>query len=1139
MKQYLKYILIAAALGAFAALAYGQAEDMKQFKGDPLNRAKNYMSGNLVQTVFYNYGLVGNIGEISGEWPIGTGNEYVGDVSPLVGIEFIHPSGDTLRSVCTTDGPRGSPDGPAGGGAFWGFEALPGFNAPGLGGRDPLVAMSNQDSTWPSIWPDKFYSDSLSGDKGWARDHNDPGWRGSWNGYFGKDVMNADQETYFQMDDHADLEWFMRTDSLGNPQYYYPLDADTSRRGLGLRVLVRGLQWAHFMAQDVIFWLYEVTNISDKTYDKVSFGMVVGTLSGGRQDSNDDLADFDIENDITYSYDNPLTNNASPGWDPVSDNILVGYVGYAFLESPGNPLDGIDNDGDSQDPSSPRLTGDVLSQMLQPRAFVPGQQIILIDYDTYERTISQFPISGALRFDVHGREYMIEPGVQVVEDGGNGIDDNLNGLIDERGGHQDLAYVNYFTGAGLSDLLLDEARDDGIDNDGDWDLLTDDVGSDGVPASGGDAGEADGQPTNGEPHFDKTDIDESDQIGLTAFDYFAPSNAVRMRDDEAIWTRMTPGHFTPEESLHVARDGDFIYGSGYFPLRPGQTERFSMALAYGEDLADITDNKITVQQIYDDNYNFARPPEKPTLWAVPGDGRVTLYWDGRASEASLDPVCHCYDFEGYKIYRSTDAAFNEVFTVTDGLGRKVFHQPIEQFDLDNSLAYVDTTYFQHVDSAKCDSFHADTTQTWTYVWCYRDSLIEDSNAVSVSGFFPLIRNSVIYYLGDNSGLQHSWVDTTVENGQTYYYALVAYDRGDINRGILPAENSKTILQARNGDLTLDINTVVVTPRAPVLGYEPPEFSLIEHFNGSGTGTIAIETVDPGQVQDDRVYSFKFDRPTSTSSVSYSILRSFEGQTDTLVDLAPLTVEQNLLVQAQRFGSYYDSLFNLEPGTFDPVRYFGVAGSQIYDGQRAYILTPWQESLIQAASGWADTSKGLYDFIFNLANYGNVYLFGTALPGDFLIEWGNGVVDTSQYFNWYNLLEWPATPVDFRIKNQSTNEYINFAFDELPATTNGMVDHGEVIIFMEDTLITWSLEFRERPANGDTIRPSAGDELLLRLYQSYTSRDEFRYTTKAAKVNPDAVDLDRINVYPNPYVAASPQEPPNQYAAGARRTANYI
>ena len=35
-----------------------------------------------------------------------------------------------------------------------------------------------------------------------------------------------------------------------------------------------------------------------------------------------------------------------------------------------------------------------------------------------------------------------------------------------------------------------------------------------------------------------------------------------------------------------------------------------MALAYGEDLNDITDNKITVQQIYDENYNFARPPEK-------------------------------------------------------------------------------------------------------------------------------------------------------------------------------------------------------------------------------------------------------------------------------------------------------------------------------------------------------------------------------------------------------------------------------------------------------------------------------------------------------------------------------------------------
>ena len=93
MNRYHLYKIIAAAsvvILAVSAISFSPNE-IEYYKGNALNRAKNIMSGNLVQTTFYNYGLVGNTGEISGEWPIGTGNEYVGDVSPLVGIEFVHP----------------------------------------------------------------------------------------------------------------------------------------------------------------------------------------------------------------------------------------------------------------------------------------------------------------------------------------------------------------------------------------------------------------------------------------------------------------------------------------------------------------------------------------------------------------------------------------------------------------------------------------------------------------------------------------------------------------------------------------------------------------------------------------------------------------------------------------------------------------------------------------------------------------------------------------------------------------------------------------------------------------------------------------------------------------------------------------
>ncbi len=123
-------------------------QNLEDYKGDGLYRLSNTHSGNKVRTLFYNYGLVADIGEVSGEWPIGTGNYYVGDVLPLVGVEFVHPVGDTLRSVVNSFGPRaGNEFGTDG--RFWGFEPLPGFAATLSPDPDipPRVAMSHDPNT--------------------------------------------------------------------------------------------------------------------------------------------------------------------------------------------------------------------------------------------------------------------------------------------------------------------------------------------------------------------------------------------------------------------------------------------------------------------------------------------------------------------------------------------------------------------------------------------------------------------------------------------------------------------------------------------------------------------------------------------------------------------------------------------------------------------------------------------------------------------------------------------------------------------------------------------------------------------------------------------------------------------------------
>jgi hypothetical protein len=264
---------------------------------------------------------------------------------------------------------------------------------------------------------------------------------------------------------------------------------------------------------------------------------------------------------------------------------------------------------------------------------------------------------------------------------------------------------------------------------------------------------ADGRPdplAPGEPNFEYTDLDESDQIGLTSFNSWSWSSASAIKNDELVWVRNAPGNFS---DIQNNEDIVFTFGSGYISLKKGEIKRISMAFLFGENLPDLLTTAETVQDIYNKNYRFFKPPDKPTVWAVPDDKKVTLYWDTKAEE-SVDPITG-EDFEGYVIYRSTRPDFADILTVTDGRGASYLYEPLK-----------DVNGFE----AKWD-----INNNW-------------------KGYHPIPYQGrgLSYYLGDNTGFVHTFVDSNnVINGQTYYYAVVAYDHGD-SLGIPPSETSKKI-----------------------------------------------------------------------------------------------------------------------------------------------------------------------------------------------------------------------------------------------------------------------------------------------------------------------------------------------------------
>ncbi|PLX25125.1 MAG: hypothetical protein C0600_12330, partial [Ignavibacteria bacterium] len=659
-------------------------------------------------------------------------------------------------------------------------------------------------------------------------------------------------------------------------------------------------------------------------------------------------------------------------------------------------------------------------------------------------------------------------------------------------------------------------------------------------------------------NIDKTDVDESDQVGLTSFQYFTPASDITLADDEDLWDRMAPGFFDVPKSIINNRpqrgeDGDFMYGSGYFPLLAGSTERFSLALVYGggqggfsTDIADLLKHRETVQKIYNSNYRFPVAPDKPTLKAVAGDGQVTLYWD-RKAEQSFDPVLKEFDFEGYKIYKATDPNFIDAATVTNADGIVVGFKPLVQFDLINNIQ----GYFRP-----------------------SPALFE-----TVSG-----RS---YNLGNNSGLEHSYVDEEVENGRTYYYAVVAYDRGNEQTDIFPAENSKRIRLTATGSPELDINTAVVVPNAPVAGFvEPLSGVVLPDDNSVATGEVAYETIDPMRLENN-TYVVTFQDVMSDNvdndndgivdqddfqeiaqiTTTYSVLnRTEQVYAFTILDTLPVKLpHENLSVSdilvRDNGGPVDPSRYRIDerrgdirptsPGSLSGefeilYRYYPVyrspyiknspyvseaIDSDIFDGLQLNFQNDWQIKLVDSLSGFrtANPQKSMiYTFATTdiLLGPGDT-LRGARYPSDYEIRFEDEIIDTSAA-----LYGSPEIPVNFTVYNVTEDHRIPFIFVDTDG--NARLSKTDQLAFFDlkqngDPVFTWIMAFENRPSvPEDTVFDfGAGEMVELRTTKPFRNGDQYSFAPSLPEVNEQQAtsQLDRVGVVPNPYVSATTHESP--------------
>lgn len=1182
-------------------------------RGDPFAREKSDIDGNNVRTSIFNTGMTGRTGAVPGEvpyeWPKNTRRHYIALTGLFVGAQVEAVSGATTYIV---DLPRYRSD-PNDDSRSWTFEPVAGY----ANSQSESIARSDDPDTWPDFWPDKL------------EDTADPGWRGAWSGFFGKDVFNADQELYYKMSDDQYSRY------LDNR--YFPDSTDHSRGGLGILSETRVLAWSQVLINDVVFVIHEVKNDGTEDLARTGVTLWLADLVGGDGDTSDDEPFYDLLEDVAFMSDRDGRGNEA------FEGVNVGAAVATFLETPGNALDRIDNDGDGTtniaigevgEENSPVITADLITgedatngrddndnglidenetyvpqgapgspdfqrgvgyadfidndadgeengpivttemvaqasgdrwkrwpanpesdSFLDPFRNLPGFSRVMVHLLMVEaEDVGQGYRDGIDNDDSHvtptGRyPYLSEPGsptiTQEIVDGA--ASDPYRRHVVYRNGGGVLCTILYDVSAedlgkayrdcvdndgdgsideGIDegiDEMTDESRADGIDNDGDWRPGLDDVGLDGADFSS-DPGEGDGLPSSGagtelpgEPNVDKTDVSESDQIGITNVQY-DPAGAInfgRVQDQVLFNDFMVPGKFFDRSAIEGGGDFDLFVSSGLFPLAAGQTERISYAVALGE--VDYTAGPADLQRRYRDvlakrdnalnaylaDYRFAQAPLAPTVTVVPGNGRVTLYWD-TASENSRDSFLEdiglpALDFEGYRVYRATDPAFLDAKVITDGFGNQQFLRPIAQFDLVNQY----------------------------------------------EGFHPVAVNGTQFNLGNNlrdageaaNGLAHVFVDSTVTNGVTYYYAVTAYDHGAISANISPSESPIRIRFEQDGSVTTGRNVVSVTPTSSaagmmVGGLQTGEDGFLPRVQGFTTSRIGYEVVDPMALRDGARYRIVFEdtlRSGGSNAVDTLTTKSFS-----LFDITDPNNPQPLISQSTGYRS---------------VNGVPVEEAPVVDGFRLRFFSDPFVEIDPTQTSW--NNEGIYPIVF--APYiAPSFVRGLRNPADYRIEIGGSGFGRSIAREVERGTVVPARDTNVRVFNETTGEQVDYVFIDLVdgtgngnplGTTPALFEVKRTAPARSDRILlietlpngqegfTWevSLNF----AVADQRNPQEGDVLQVVTRKPFLERDVFEFTSSAPKLDPDSArsQLENIRVVPNPYRGASLFEGVNPLQTG--------
>jgi len=408
-------------------------------------------------------------------------------------------------------------------------------------------------------------------------------------------------------------------------------------------------------------------------------------------------------------------------------------------------------------------------------------------------------------------------------------------------------------------------------------------------------------------------------------------------------------------------------------------------------------------------------------------------------------------------------------------------------------------------------------------------------------------NGVGFNLGFDTGIVHHFVDNNVQNGRTYYYALVAYDYGapDIGPGIAPSENPIIIdVDENNSIRTVGQNVAIVRPHQLAAGYKLPTAGQITGNNILGKGTLEPQILAANSVKNGDHYQITFRIDTLATirntphAIKYAVSSMFVSDLDA----------GGVQVYAETPASHaFDNVITrriVSLGSTDTLVYSTLKtgapfSTDVFDGLRLQVNLPYETPAYDFENSQWLTGSALiniqpavedinyYPWDMDIVFTGNDSAFvATTRRRNLRDEQNNSISRTQLLFK---------LPYSFYVENKSfpdsAGHYPRLEMVAVDENLNGVFDilQDRILVgYLNDRGFyagtAFSLDFKSVPDSSQLPRP--GDVYRITYNRPFWLSDTLKFKVNGAPSEDLAAitsSMSRIRVVPNPYVATNALE----------------